>query len=311
MNLLNTLRVAYYALARNKMRSLLTMLGIIIGVGAVIAMIALGQGARASVQAQIASLGSNVILIFPGTTTQGGVRFGMGTTTTLTEDDATAMRKECPAVALVSETVRAVAQVVYSNQNWSTLIQGASPEYFPIRDWEIQSGTAFTDGDVRGAAKVCVVGQTVATMLFGDQDPVGAIIRIKKVPFKVIGVLARKGGTVMGADQDDLIVAPYTTVQKRILGTTNLGAVFASAVSQAAIPAASQEITALLRQRHRIQPSQDDDFTIRTQMEIATARETASRTMTILLGSIASVSLLVGGIGIMNIMLVSVTERTR
>jgi len=311
MNLFIILRIAYRALARHRLRSLLTMLGIIIGVGAVIAMIALGQGARNAVQAQIASLGSNVIMIFPGTTTQGGVRWGMGTMTTLSEADAAAIRKECPSVALVSETVRAIGQVVYGNQNWSTLVQGASPEFFTIREWQLQSGTIFTDSDVRGASKVCVLGATVAELLFGDQDPVGAVVRIKQIPFKVVGVLARKGGTVMGSDQDDLVVAPYTTVQKKILGITYIGAILTSATSSQTIPQAIQEVTALLRQRHRIQPGQDDDFTLRSQIEFATAQEAASRTMTMLLGSIASVSLLVGGIGIMNIMLVSVTERTR
>lgn len=311
MNYLQIVRIAYRALSRNKMRSSLTMLGIIIGVSAVIAMVAIGQGAKNMVNAQIASLGDNLLTIFPGSFQQGGIRFGAGTRTSLTEDDVKAIKENCPAVAQVAPMVRTGAQVVAGNLNWATSIQGTAPEFTEIRSWNVYLGSFFSDQDVRGATKVCVLGQTVVDNLFPGQDPVGEIIRIKKLPFRVVGVLSPKGQTGWGQDQDDIIIAPYTTVQKKLMGVTYINNVIVSAVTRAQIDVAQQQITTLLRQRHKIPPNTEDDFTIRSQAEIAQAAGSTSRIMTILLGAIASVSLIVGGIGIMNIMLVSVTERTR
>lgn len=306
------LRIAFDALVRNKMRSLLTMLGIIIGVGAVIAMVAIGQGAQASVDAQISTLGSNVLLIFPGTTTRGGVSAGFGSGTTLTEEDGQAIREQCPAVAYISPLLRQGAQVVYGNVNWGTVIQGGSPDYFAIRDWRIAEGEFFVDQDVRGATKVCLLGQTVVQQLFGNTDPVGQTIRIRNIPFKVVGTLQSKGQNMMGQDQDDIIIVPYTTLQKRLMGhNVRSWGYIVSAVAKNKILEAQQQISDLLRVRHKLGPNEDNDFTIRTQTEIAEASSATSKIMTTLLFSIASVSLIVGGIGIMNIMLVSVTERTR
>jgi putative ABC transport system permease protein len=311
MRFVEILRIAFDALLRNKMRSLLTMLGIIIGVGAVIAMIAVGRGAQVSVEAQISSLGQNVLLVFPGTTTRGGVMAGAGTGTTLTEEDAQAVKEQCPAVALMSPQLRQGGQVVYRNVNWATSVQGGSVDYFGIRDWRLESGDFFAEQDVRAATKVCVLGQTITKQLFELADPVGETIRIRNIPFKVVGTLKPKGQNVMGQDQDDIIVVPYTTLQKRLLGHTHAWGFMVSAVSKGQILFAQQQMTDLLRMRHRLGPMDDNDFTIRTQTEIAEASTATTRIMTILLGSIASVSLIVGGIGIMNIMLVSVTERTR
>ncbi|HTP41828.1 MAG TPA: ABC transporter permease [Nitrospiria bacterium] len=305
------LKIAARALSRNPMRSSLTMLGIVIGVGAVIAMVAVGQGAKAQVEEQIASIGSNMLLVYPGSTTQGGVHAGLGAATTLTEEDAESIQKELSSVRLAAPTIRAVEQVVSANQNWSTAIQGSTPAYFEIRDWSLESGSYFTAADVSGAAKVAVVGKTVANNLFGSQDPVGQIIRIQNVPFKVVGVLAPKGQSAMGQDQDDTVIIPFSTMQKRIMGVTYAGAILISANSPEETTLAQRQIQLLLRQRHHIPPGQDDDFTVRNMTDIASAAEASSRIMTVLLGSIASVSLIVGGIGIMNIMLVSVTERTR
>jgi putative ABC transport system permease protein len=305
------LKVAYRALGKNKMRSGLTMLGIIIGVGAVIAMVGIGQGAKQMVDAQIASLGDNLLNIFPGSQSAGGFRAGAGTMTTLTADDAVAIKQYCPAVRWVSPVVRTGAQVVAGNQNWGTSIEGYSPDFISIRSWSLASGSFFTDQDVRGATKVCVVGKTIVDDLFQGQDPVGEIIRIKKLPFRIIGVLSPKGQNAFGRDQDDIIVAPYSTVQRKLAGITNINSIMVSAIDRKKIDQASDQITQLLRQRHRIVSGQEDDFTVRSQLDIATAASSTSRVMTILLGAIASVSLLVGGIGIMNIMLVSVTERTR
>jgi putative ABC transport system permease protein len=305
------LRVGLRALARNKMRSLLTMLGIIIGVGAVIAMISIADGARAQVQAQIASMGTNVLMVFPGSSNFGGVRSGAGGVTTMTEDDALAIRREAPSVARVSPTTRTGAQIVAGNLNWNTSIQGASPDWFEIRDWPVVDGLSFTELDVRSAAKVCVLGATVVDNLFPAADPVGQVIRINKVPFTVLGVMARKGGNAMGNDQDDLIVVPYSTAQKRLQGIAHIQGMMISAVSKERVAEAEQQISQVLRRRHRIPPGGDDDFRIRAQSDIAATAEETSRVMRLLLGSIASVSLLVGGIGIMNIMLVSVTERIR
>jgi putative ABC transport system permease protein len=298
----------------NKMRSALTMLGIIIGVGAVIAMIAVGSGAKASIAERIASMGSNMLIVMSGSSTSGGLRFGSGTVPTLTVDDAKAILSEIPSVKYVAPSLPGVAQVVYGNQNWSTSIQGTTPEMLDIREWPVASGRSFTQQDLDGATKVCLLGTTVVENLFGGIDPVGQIVRIKNVPFTVIGVLDDKGQTSFGHDQDDTIFVPLTTAQKRLFGMQFPGMVRTITV-QARGPEVmgevEEEINAVLRQRHRIQPNQENDFSVRNLTEImSTAQETAS-VMSLLLGAIASISLMVGGIGIMNIMLVSVTERTR
>jgi putative ABC transport system permease protein len=294
--------IAFDALLRNKMRSFLTMLGIIIGVGAVIAMVAIGQGAQVSVDAQISSLGSNILIVMPGTLSRGGVMSGGGTGTTLTEEDQQAVKDQCPAVAYISPQVGSGAQIVYGNLNWGTRINGGTVDYFPIRDWQLASGDFFTDQDVRAATKVCLLGQTVAQQLFEGGDPTGQTVRIRNIPFKVIGSLKSKGQNAMGQDQDDLVIVPYTTLQKRLMGHTHAWGFIVSAVSKSQIPQAQQQITDLLRMRHKLGPGDDTDFTIRTQTEIADAQSATTRIMTTLLAS---------GIGIMNIMLVSVTERTR
>jgi putative ABC transport system permease protein len=311
MNLLMAFKIASRALARNTMRSVLTMLGIIIGVAAVIAMVAIGQGAKAQVEAQIASIGSNMLMVFPGSTTQAGVRGGSGSVTTLTEDDAQAIQKELSSVRFVAPSLRTIAQLVSTDQNWSTSVTGSTPDYFIVRDWSFEEGGPFTPSDVTGASKVAVLGKTVATNLFGSQNPIGQIVRIRNVPFKVIGLLAPKGQSAMGQDQDDTVIIPLSTIQKRIMGVTYIQAILVSANSPQETITASEEIQQLLHQRHHIPPGQDDDFTVRNMTDIASAAEASSQVMTLLLGSIASVSLIVGGIGIMNIMLVSVTERTR
>ncbi|NUN68292.1 MAG: ABC transporter permease [Bacteroidetes bacterium] len=311
MGILDIFEIAVNSLTRNKVRSFLTMLGIIIGVGAVIAMMAIGTGAQENIKKQIASLGTNVILIFPGSFNQGGVRSGTGTSASLTPEDLIAIQTQCPSVALASPAVRDGAQIVYQEQNWRASVIGATPEYFAIRSWPVASGQYFTDADVRGATKVCVIGQTIADNLFKGADPVGSIIRIKKMPFKIVGVLSVKGQSAQGTDQDDIIIAPYTTVQKKMTGQTFLGSILASAVTEDAMSDAQSQITELLRVRHKLQPWEENDFTVRSQTEIATAAQSTSQVLTILLASIASISLIVGGIGIMNIMLVSVTERTK
>jgi putative ABC transport system permease protein len=307
------LKVAFRALGRNKLRSLLTALGIIIGVACVIATIGIGEGARLQTENQLKSLGTNFLMIFPGAMTSSGARSGWGSNSKLSSDDVEAIRREVATVAYVSATIRTVAQVIYGNQNWSTSIQGGEVDWPLIRSWNVASGQFFTDQDNRTAAKVCVLGRTVATNLFGNEDPIGKTIRIKNIPFRVSGVLEAKGGSMMGQDQDDIVVAPYETVRKKIMGTTAVGAILTSASSNELVDAAQAEITALLRQRHRINKAlgQDDDFMMRSQTEMLAQAEAQSRTMSTLLWSIAGVSLLVGGIGIMNIMLVSVTERTR
>ena len=305
------IRVALRALRRNRLRSTLTVLGIIIGVAAVIAMVSIGQGARESVQSQIRSLGSNLVMIFNGSMSRGGASMGWGATPSLKEDDARAIQTECPSVASVTPIVRTGGQVIVGDQNWSTSIQGAWATYPEVREWPVVAGTFFTDSDVRGSAKVCVLGKTVADNLFGSADPVGQTIRVKGLPFRVVGVLAPKGTDPRGQDQDDLVMAPFSVVQRRIMGSTTAQNIMVSAVSPAAADDAINEVTALLRQRHHIGPVDADDFIVRSQAEIASAAESTSKIMTMLLLSIASVSLLVGGIGIMNIMLVSVTERTR
>ena len=311
MKIFNILLSAFRALQRNKMRSFLTMLGIIIGVGAVIAMLAIGQGAEYSVEQQISSLGTNVLIVFPGSQQSGGLRMGAGTSTTLTEDDALAIQRECPAVAFISPGTRSGGQVIAGNQNWATSIEGTGTDYLEIRKWGIAYGDFYTDADVKAAAKVCVLGQTVADALFPDSSPIGQTIRIRSVPFKVLGVLTKKGQNAMGQDQDDNILAPYTTVKRRLTWYPYLRQILVSATSPTTISIAQQQISELLRMRHKIAPYDPDDFTIRNQADLANAANATTEILTILLASIASVSLLVGGIGIMNIMLVSVTERTR
>jgi putative ABC transport system permease protein len=310
----STFKISLRALRVNKMRSALTMLGIIIGVGAVITMLAVGTGASERISEQMSSMGSNLLIVLPGSSTSGGLRMGSGTQSTLTQDDAEAIARECSAVSDVAPSHNGAAQVVYGNQNWSTVVSGTTPGILPVRDWTLASGRVFTDQDVRNATKVCLLGQTVVDNLFGNADPLGQIIRIKKVPFTVIGVLAKKGQSVMGQDQDDTIFIPLTTAQKKIFGTPFVGMVRAIAVKAKSgdqLAAAEQQIGELLRQRHRISPRQEADFTIRNLTQMMQAAEQSTQVMALLLAAIASVSLLVGGIGIMNIMLVSVTERTR
>jgi putative ABC transport system permease protein len=306
-----TLRIALRALMRNKLRAFLTMLGIIIGVGAVIAMVAIGEGAKATIRSQIASLGTNVLIILPGTSVQGGVRTGSGGVNTLVDGDAKAMMRELPAVASASPALRRNEQIVAGNLNWLTLTQGVGPEFQQIRDWQVAEGRFIHDGDIESAAKVAVIGETVVNQLFGSDDPIDAVIRIRNIPFRVVGVLASKGQTSQGTDQDDTIIIPYTTMQKRLMRITFVQSIVASAINAERLPEAHAQITALLRQRHRIGPDRDDDFYVRNLSDIAEAASSSAKVMAVLLGTVASISLLVGGIGIMNIMLVSVTERTR
>jgi putative ABC transport system permease protein len=316
VSILGLLRVAMRALAVNKLRSALTMLGIIIGVAAVIVMIAMGAGAQARVEEQIRSLGSNLLLILSGTTTAGGVRMGFGSNQTISEDDAAAIPREIPQT-MAAPALRGTAQVVWGNQNWSTVIFGVTPEYIEVRQWELADGRLFDASDMAGATKVCLIGQTVARQLFGGSDPLGQAIRIRRVPFTVIGVLESKGQSMMGTDQDDLILMPISTARKRVLGASNLakqrsvGTIWVKVREGYDMKAAEEQVRALLRQRHRLQPGQDDDFSLRNLEEVAATQEASSRVLALLLAAVASVSLLVGGIGIMNIMLVSVTERTR
>ena len=316
MKILASVRIALGALRVNKLRSALTMLGIIIGVAAVIAMVAVGSGATARIAEQIRSIGSNVIIVLPGSITSGGIRLGQSAAVTLTEDDSRAVAVECPAVELTASSVRGTKQVVFGNNNWSTVIQGTVPEYLEIRDFSVSSGRPFTWQDVDATTKVALVGRTVVDNLFGQTDPVGQIIRIKNVPFTVLGVLSAKGQSPMGQDQDDIIMIPISTAKKKVLGVSqanarSVGTILVQARSPMQMKEAEEQITALLRQRHRLQPTQEDDFNVRNLSEVFAAQEASAQVMSILLGAIASVSLVVGGIGIMNIMLVSVTERTR
>ena len=311
MRLGATFKIAVRALRRNLLRTVLTMLGIVIGVGAVIAMVSIGNGAKAQVESQIASLGQNVILIFSGSTSRGGMNTGWGSAGTLSVDDAEALRREIPTVLNVSAEVRTFSQVAAGSQNWLTQILGESADYLEIRQWPLKSGAMFSEADVRAAAKIAIIGTTTAQQLFGDNDPVGQIVRIKNSPFIIAGLLAPKGLSIMGSDQDDVLIVPYTSAMKRLTGNTSLRSIAVQASSPLTLMETQQQITELFRQRHRIMPGRDDDFTVRTQQEIAEAATATSKIMTVLLGAIASVSLLVGGIGIMNIMLVSVTERTR
>jgi putative ABC transport system permease protein len=313
MNLANILRVAFRALARNKMRSALTMLGVIIGVAAVIAMVSIGQGAQASVQEQIASVGTNILFIRAGSQNMMGVRTGADDSAlrSLTVEDLDAIRTELPTVAMVSPGVQSRAQIVFGNQNWNTRIEGVGAQYPEIRKWLVQTGSFFTDSDVRSATRVVVIGQTVADILFPGMDPIGQTIRVRELPFRVIGVMAKRGQDQMGRDQDDVLFAPFSTVQKKLLAIQHVQSANVSAISPEATRTAEVQITELLRARHKLAPNQENDFSVRNMTDVAEAADETNRIMTILLGSIASVSLLVGGIGIMNIMLVSVTERTR
>jgi putative ABC transport system permease protein len=306
-----TLRIALRALARNKLRAFLTMLGIIIGVGAVIAMVAIGEGAKSTIRAQIAALGTNVLIVLPGSNVQGGVRAGFGNVNTLLDSDAKAMARELPSVAFVSPVLRRQDQVVAGNLNWGTWAQGVAPEFQQIRDWQVAEGRFLHEGDMDSAAKVAVIGQTVARQLFGNDDALDAVIRIRNIPFRVVGILGAKGQTGQGTDQDDTIMIPYTTMQKRLMRITWVQSIVVKAVSAERVEEAEEQITLLLRQRHRIGSEREDDFNVRNLSDIAEAATTTARVMAVLLGSVASISLLVGGIGIMNIMLVSVTERTR
>jgi putative ABC transport system permease protein len=302
--------VGLKSIARNKMRSLLTALGVVIGVACVIVSVAIGAGVAASVSEMINSLGSNFIMIMPGAVTQGGARM-FGSSSTLTEEDAQAIARECSAVAYVSPQSRTSGQIVAGELNWSTQIYGVGIDWPNIRAWNVSDGSFFGEGDIRAGAKVAVLGTTVADNLFPNGDAVGQIIRVKNVPFRVAGVLEKKGGSMMGSDQDDVIIAPYTTVQKRLMGQQRLGMIIASAASADQVQDAMDQIDTLLRQRHRIPPGGDADFMLRSQEEIARANQQQVAMMRYLLLGIAIVSLVVGGIGIMNIMLVSVTERTR
>ena len=311
MTALATFNLALRALQRNKLRSLLTMLGIVIGVGAVVAMVGIGNGAKAQVEAQIATLGQNVILIFPGSSFSGGVQSGSGGVGTLKLEDAKAIADEVSGVVAVSPGTRVTSQLGFGNQNWSTSVAGEAPEYFDIRQWEIVGGAGFTEQDVRAAAKVAVIGATVAKQLFGEEEPIGQIMRVRNVPFQVIGVLKPKGTSITGSDQDDVVIVPYSTVMKRLSGITNLRMISVQCVSEDRTQAVVDGITALMRQRHRLGQDRENDFMVRSQQEIAEMATATSKVLRLLLGAIASVSLVVGGIGIMNIMLVSVTERTR
>jgi len=287
------------------------MLGIIIGVGAVIAMVAIGNGAKAQIESEIANMGQNVIMVFSGSLTRGGVRGGWGSAPTLTLEDAQAILREVPGVVAISPEVRSSFRIAVGNQDWYTQVLGVSAEYLQIRNWACEAGTGFSEMDVRSANKVAILGRTVATQLFGDEDPIGKIVRIRNIPFTVVGVLKPRGFSMVGFDQDDLVLVPYTTAMRRLLNVTNLRTIVVQAQSAQLLPFIQDQITLLLRQLHKIGADKEDDFTVRTQQDIAEFATAQSRTMTILLGAIAGVSLIVGGIGIMNIMLVSVTERTR
>ncbi len=316
MKIWASVRMALGALRAHALRTALTMLGIIIGVGAVIAMISVGAGAQQRIAEQIRSLGSNSIVVLSGASTSGGIRWGLGSQVTLTEEDARAIALEVPAVEVAAPSVRGAAQTVFGNTNWSTVIQGVTPDYLVAREWPVASGKMFAPEDVDAAAKVAVLGETVSKNLFGETDPVGQTIRVKKVPFTVVGLLEPKGQSSWGQDQDDLILIPISTAKKKVLGASQsnpraVGAISVRVKEADLMEEADGQIRDLLRQRHRLQPGQEDDFNVRVLSEMFAAQEESARVMTMLLAAIASVSLLVGGIGIMNIMLVSVTERTR
>src|SRR5215510_2004631 len=315
MTPLETLRVAVYALLRNKLRSFLTTLGVIIGVSAVIAMVAIGEGAKVQVEQSFASMGANLLIVQSGTTSTGGARGGFGSLPTLTWEDLKAIQTEIPSVRYAAPVLRATAQVLTEDQNWTTSVTGTTPEYFEIRNWPVARGALFSQSEIDGGAKVALLGQTVVDKLYGSYvDPVGQMVRIMNVPFQIVGVLAKKGQSPMGQDYDDAVFVPQTTFQAKIQGGLQkyiAGLIFVGATSSETTARAQVQITDLLRDRHHIQPGTDDDFSIRNLTEMASAQQEGTETMTTLLASIAAVSLLVGGIGIMNIMLVSVTERTR
>lgn len=312
MNIKNLFKIAFNALMRNKLRAFLTMLGIIIGVASVIAMLGIGEGSKLSIQQQIAGMGLNMVSIVPGSQQRGGVQFGASTMQSLKESDVDAILAECPAVIAASPEVRGNGQVVYGTANWPTSLFGVAESYMQIRERSVANGRMFTEREQNGAAKVCLLGKTVVDNLFGpNSDPVGQVVRFKKVPFMVIGVLAVKGQSTFGQDQDDLIMAPYTTVQKRVLAINYIQGIFVSAVDSKSTDLAASQIEETLRRHHKIKPTDQDDFTVRNQTELLTTFSSVSNILTVLLGAIAGISLLVGGIGIMNIMYVSVTERTR
>ncbi len=311
MKIFIILRVAARALRRNKMRTILTMLGMIIGVGAVIATVSLGDGAKSQVEAQIASMGQNVVQVFAGSFTRGGVKSGWNNAGTLTVEDALSIEREIHDVTVISPEFRNSSQVASGNENWSTTIMGEGPDYLEIRQWPLEEGSMFTSVDVRAASKVAVIGKTVADQLYPDGNVVGQILRIKNVPFIVVGELVAKGFSFTGQDQDDTVIVPYSSAMKRLYGATNIRGIMVQADSSKTMASVQEEITALLRQRHKIVPGHDDDFMLRTQDDLRQMADSTSGTMRIMLAGVACVSLLVGGIGIMNIMLVSVTERTR
>ncbi|MBZ5506156.1 MAG: ABC transporter permease [Acidobacteriia bacterium] len=314
--LLSAVRIALRALKVNKVRSSLTMLGIVIGVAAVIATVAVGSGATQRVQQQIASIGSNLVMIIPGSLTSSGLHMGTGNAITLSETDARELMAQCPEISVAAPVVRGGAQVVYGDSNWGTIIMGTTPAYLTIRDLFVSKGAGFSDRDVDSANKVAVLGQTVVDNLFGSVDPIGKSIRIKHVPFTVVGVLERKGQSPTGQDQDDNILMPISTAKRKVIGSRSangdaVNSILVQATNMSQIETAQDEARALLRQRHHLQPAEDDDFSIRNMQEVFAAQETSSRVMSLMLAAVASVSLIVGGIGIMNIMLVSVRERTR
>src|SRR4051812_4092804 len=312
MDLLAIIRIAMRALARNKLRSSLTMLGIIIGVGAVIAMVSVGQGAQSQAQQQIQAMGSNLLFVGAGNVTRGGTRMGSGATKTLIDEDLQAVLREAPSVKEAAPGSQATSQIVYGNDNWATQVNGTEPQYFDIRSWPFAEGSSFTTDDVNMAANVAVIGETVRKNLFGATDAIGETIRIANLPFRVVGVLTPRGSSAaMGQDQDDIVLVPITTLQKKITGQNWLRWIMVSAVSKEASYTAQQQITEVLRDRHRIRKGQDDDFMVRNLADMADLADQNAHLFTVLLASIASISLIVGGIGIMNIMLVSVTERTR
>jgi putative ABC transport system permease protein len=311
MHGVRTCRVAFRALARNKMRSFLTALGIIIGVGAVIAMVSIGEGAKRGIEDRFASMGTNLLFVSPGSQNARGVHGGWGSVQTLKEEDAIAIGQECPAVMYISPSVSARAQTIYGNKNWNTSISGTGDRYPEVRNWDVELGAYFDENMVKSAAKVCVLGADVKTNLFEDADPIGKVIRLKKIPFKVLGVLKKRGESGGFGSRDDMITIPYTTAMRRLQGIDYIQSVDVRAVSADQMPQAQAQIEELLRVRHRIAPGAEDDFTVRNMSEIAETAAEATQMMTVLLGSIAGISLLVGGIGIMNIMLVSVTERIR
>ncbi len=312
MNVTNLLKIALRALANNKLRAFLTMLGIIIGVASVITMLAIGQGSKKSIQTQIAEMGSNMIMIHPGTEMRGGVRQDPSAMQTLKLDDFKSLQDETNFLSAVSPNVSSSGQLINGANNYPSSVTGVSPEYLEIRQLSIENGTMFTNADIQSSAKVCVIGKTIVDNLFPDgSDPIGKVIRFNKIPFKVVGVLKSKGYNSMGMDQDDVVLAPYTTVMKRLLAVTYLQGIFASALTEDMTDNATEEITTILRKNHKLKESDDDDFTIRSQQELSTMLNTTTDLMTTLLACIAGISLVVGGIGIMNIMYVSVTERTR